>query len=619
MKKNIKYLSILFSACFILGSCNSDFLNTEPLGEISQAAVWTDPALAEAFVTGIYQGFGNGGFDEQMLASLTDEAIFTHPGRGITTVTEARTNSADNGWVSGTYGWGNMYSYIRRANLAIANLEDPKFPNDGGIVDRLLGEAKFMRAYYYQQLARYYGGVPIIDRPYELGEDTYVLSRNSWEETVNFIVKDLDDAAALLAGKNMGTSRASELSALALKSRILLYAASDLHDGPTASGKSATLGGFSDLELLAYTGGNRLERWQKAQAAAKAVLDKGNGNLYGLSAPVSHEEGIQNYMNNSLSRNGGENEMILGRYFISIKQEDGGRQGLFNGPNGYNNWAGNSPVQLLVDDYEMMDGTSFDWSDPSEAAAPYENRDARFYASILYDGAQWKPRSSANQTKDPLGQIQTGTYEVTDGSGAKETHFGLDTRNSSIEDWNGSYTGYYVRKFTDPDPAIVDQNTWQEVPWPILRYTEAVLNYVEASIELGQEEEAKAWLNQIRFRVGQPAITSSGEELVMDYRNERRIEMAYEEQRYHDVRRWMIAPETLSRQANTISITGTLKPGTNLSIYKYDKSLTNYVYKVVPIDPGKENRKWLDKIYFVPLSRNELNRNDLLIQNPGYE
>jgi hypothetical protein len=618
MKNNLKYLLFALTAGLTIFSCNSDFLDTDPLNEISQSAVWADPGLADAFVTGIYQGFGNGGFDEQMLASLTDEAIFTHPGRGITTITEGRTNSADDGWVNNTIFWGNMYSYIRRTNIAIDNLSNPQFENTGGVVDRLLGEATFMRAYYYQQLARYYGGVPIIDRPYALGEETYEVPRNTWEETINFIVSDLDKAATLLSGKTMAAGRASELSALALKSRILIYAASDLHDGPTAKSKSALLAGYAQLDLLAYPSGNRAERWQKAQVAAKAVLDKGNGNLYGLSGPVPHADGIQNYINNSLSRNGGERELILARYFISMKQEGGGRQGLFNGPNGYNNWAGNSPVQLLVDDYEMMDGTKFDWSNPEHAAAPYEKRDARFYASILYDGAQWKPRANADKPKDPLGQIQSGTYEVTAATG-KARHFGLDTRNSSIEDWNGSYTGYYTRKFIDPDPVIVDQNTWQEVPWPILRYTEAVLNYVEASIELGQEAEAIAWLNQIRFRVGQPAISSKGDALKEAYRNERRIEMAYEEQRYHDVRRWMIADETIGRKANTINITGTLKPGATVAVYRYDPTSFSYVYKVVPIDPGKENRIWLDKIYFTPILRDELNRNTKLVQNPGYD
>ena len=264
MKRNIKYLTIAFAASLTIASCNSDFLNTDPLGEVSESAVWTDPALAEAFVTGIYQGFGNGGFDEQMLASLTDEAIFTHPGRGITTVTEARVNSADLGWVNGTYSWGNMYSYIRRANIAIEELSEPQFSNEGGIADRLLGEAKFMRAYYYHQLARYFGGVPLVDRPYGLGEDTYEQPRATWEETVNFIIADLDEAATLLAGKSMGEGRASELAALALKSRVLLYAASDLHDGPTATANSPTLASYSDLDLVAYTGGNRNEIWQKA-------------------------------------------------------------------------------------------------------------------------------------------------------------------------------------------------------------------------------------------------------------------------------------------------------------------------------------------------------------------
>lgn len=617
MKNNLKNIIAALTMGLVMASCNNDFLNVDPLGEISESAVWTDPALAEAFVTGIYQGFGNGGFDEQMLASLTDESIFTHPGRGITTITEARSNPADIGWVNNTIWWGNMYSYIRRANIAIDNLSNTEI-EDQAIVDRLMGEAKFMRAYYYHQLARYYGGVPLIDRPYELGEETYEAPRNTWEETVDFIVADLDDAASLLAGRSMAAGRASEIAALALKSRILLYAASDLHDAPTAQGNSSVLAGFSNIELVAYTSGSQTERWQKAQAAAKAVLDKASGANYGLSAPVSQEEGIQNYINTSLSRNGGEADLILGRYFISAKRENGGRQGLFNGPNGYNNWAGNTPVQLLVDDYQMMDGSDFDWDNPEHAAAPYENREARFYASFLYEGAQWKPRSTANQAKDPLGQIQTGTYEVNPG-GTVQTHFGLDTRNSSIEDWNGSYTGYYMRKFIDPDPAIVDQNTWQEVPWPVLRYTEAVLNYVEASIELGQEDEARNWLNQIRYRVALPAITATGEDLVEAYRNERRVEMAYEEQRYHDARRWMIAAETLGRKANIISITGTLKPGASVSIYRHDPEVYDYDYSVFPIDPGKENRTWLDKMYFIPIHRDEINRNSNLIQNPGFD
>ncbi|WP_137400937.1 RagB/SusD family nutrient uptake outer membrane protein [Echinicola rosea] len=614
--KNITYLCLIAVSLWIFSSCNADFVNTSPLDEVSEEDVWSDPALAEAAVTGTYVGLGQGGFDEQMLASLTDEAIFTHPGRDITVITESRSNPAAPGWINNTLEWGNMYSYIRACNVAIENLTDPLL-TDQDLVDRLMGEAKFMRAYYSHQLLRYYGGFPIVDRAYELGEESYEIPRNTWEECINFIVGDLDEAATLLEGKSMDSGRASRMAALALKSRVLLYAASDLHDIPTASSQSSLISGYANPEYLGYTSGDRMSRWQRAKDAAKAVLDNDEGNLLNLSGPVSHEEGIQNYMNNSLSKNGGEEELIFARYFINAKQENGGRQGLFNGPNGYNNWAGNTPIQHFVDDYEMMDGTEFDWDNPEHAEAPYENRDARFYASLLYDGAQWKPRSSANQPKDPLGQIQTGQYEIIQ-NGSVETHFGLDTRNSSIEDWNGSYTGYYFRKFIDPDPSIVDQNTWQEIPWPFLRYTEAVLNYVEACIELGQEEEARTWLNRIRYRVGMPAINDSGEALRERYRNERRIEMAYEEQRYHDCRRWMIPEETLGRKANGINIVGEFKPGESLELYRYDPEIYDYSYEVTPIDPGKENRQWLDKMYYLPIHQNEMNRNAQLVQNPGY-
>jgi len=599
---------------FILG-CNDDFVNTKPLDQLGETTVWTDPSLAEAFVSEIYAGFGNGGFDEQMLASLTDETIFTHPGRNITTITESRSNPADPGWINGTLSWGNMYLRIRACNLALSNLEAPKFTNPT-LVDRLKGEVKFLRAYYYQQLLRYYGGVPIIDKPFTLNDSDFLSPRNTWEECVNFIVKNCDEAATLLDGKSMVAGRASKAAALALKARVLIYAASDLHDMPTAKSKSSVLAAYAKPELVGYVSGDRKARWEKARDAAKAVLDlPGFGYALNLTNPVSSADGSANYMNASLARNGGEKEILLGRYFINAKQENGGRQGLFNGPNGYHNWAGNTPVQLMIDDYEMMDGSKFDWNKTEHATAPYTNRDPRFYASILYEGAPWKPRTSDVASKDPANQIQTGQYILANGS----TIFGLDTRKSSVEDWNGSYTGYYIRKFVDPNPAIIDQNTWQQVPWPILRYTEMVFNYAESLIELGDNANALLWLNKVRFRAGMPALTETGDALKQRFRNEKRIEMYLEEQRFHDTRRWMIAPTTLGRKANGINITGVAKAGATIpNPYRFDPNAFSYTYKVFEIDPGKENRAWLDKMYYLPIHRDEMNRNNKLVQNPGY-
>jgi hypothetical protein len=175
-----------------------------------------------------------------------------------------------------------------------------------------------------------------------------------------------------------------------------------------------------------------------------------------------------------------------------------------------------------------------------------------------------------------------------------------------------------VRKFTDPNPAIIEQTGRQQIPWPILRYTEAVLNYVEASIELGQDAEARTWLNKIRFRAGMPAVTESGDALRQRYRNERRVEMAYEEQRFHDARRWMIAPQTLGNKAKIIDIKGTLKPGADVKLYRYDPTKYNYTYTPQDIASGIENRAWNDKMYYLPIHRDEINRNKNLVQNPGY-
>ena len=610
------YLAIVITVGFT-ASCDDDFVNTKPLDQVSQADVWVDPGLAEAFVTEIYNGLDDGGFNEEMLASTTDEAIFTHPGRGVATVTESRTNPQDViNWGDNRLRWGALYSRIRAANVALENLEEPQF-DDTNMADRLKGEARFMRAFFYHQLLRIWGGIPIIDKAYQLSDDDFFAPRNTYEECVNFIVSDCDAAAQLLEGKSLEDGRATAAAALALKSRVLIYAASDLHDIPTASANSTVISGFSNPELLGYTSGDQNSRWQAAQAAAKAVLEYTDGYMTGLTAPVSAEEGEQNYENMSLSKNGGESELIFARYFINAKVEDGSRAALDNGPNGYHNWAGNTPTQNLVDDYEMMDGSKFDWDNPEHAESPYENRDPRFYATVLYDGSDWKPRTADVAAKDPANQIQTGTYEVIF-EGEKVNYFGLDTRQSTVEDWNGTRTGYYMHKFINKDPSIIDQNTRQEIPWPELRYTEAMLNYAEASIELGQDDEAKIWLNKIRYRAGMPAITETGDALKERYQNERRIELVYEEHRFHDARRWMIASETLGEQAQIILVEGKLKTGANVTLYKYDKDNYDYTYTVTDLDPGFENRQWLDKMYFMPLERDEINRNEQLIQNPGY-
>lgn len=631
MKKLFKYILpfVMAGGLLSIASCNKDFLNQQPLDAVPADQVWKDPALASAFVTEIYNGLGNGGFDEQMLASLSDEAVFTHTGRNINTINEGSLSPTSLGWVSGTYAYASMYQRIRACNLAIENLGSSTTAiTDAATNATLRGQAYFLRAYYYHQLVRYYGGVPLITKDYALN-DSFAIARSSFEDCVDFIVKDCDSAALLLEDKTMSPGQASYIAALALKSRILLYAASDLH----VAANLEALSDFDDndpnfkIDQLAYTSGSQKERWEKAKAAALEVVNKGGGGYkLNLTKPVSAAEGTANYI--SIAMGGGSkaagvdaaaaSELLFARYFVAAKDEGGEYIGKYNGPNGYHNWSGNTPIGLLVDDYEMADGSKFDWSIAKEKEHPYDNRDPRLYATILYDGASWKPRSKISGDVDPANEIQTGSYDLLNNKGEKITQSGLDTRSSSIEDWNGSRTGYYMRKFIDPDPNVIDANDKQFIPWPFFRYTEAVLNYIECCLETGDEATATLWLDRIRYRAGMPKVTATGVDLMNEYRNERRIELAYEEHRYHDCRRWMIAPSTLGRKLTFIKITGKFKSGKTMSApYHHDENIYDYTYTPYT-DNGHENRTWVNKMYFRPFSRDEVNKNQLLGQNPGY-
>ena len=622
--KKLKSRGLVFftSSILLLQSCSTDFMNITPPNQLSADIVWNDPLTAQAYINDIYNGFVQGGLGEQMLASVSDEAMFTHPERGIDIVNSGASNPTSLGWVDNTWAWGRMYIYIRFCNEAMRQLKNENSKiTDQTMKEKMLGEVHFLRAYYYQQLLRFYGGIPIIDKAYSITDDMSA-ARNTYEECVAFIIKDCDEAYSYLQGKSMDKGRSTATAALALKSRVLIYAASDQHNSQKLKAKVSTIND-AILPILAYTSGSQQERYKLAQTAAKAVIDAKSGYKFDLTEKETPEDGRKNYKSIAM---GGESkapnidalaasELIFAKYFIPDAPSDHGR---YNGPNGYKNWAGNTPIGLLVDDYQMIDGTKFSWSNPSHKASPYTERDPRFYATILYDGAGWKPRNLVSGNIDPANQVQTGSYDIVE-NGVTKTIPGIDTRAGSIESWNGSWTGYYYHKFIDPDPTRVDANTRQLIPWPVFRYTEAVLNYIEASIELGELTVAKEWLNKIRFRAGMPAITTNDQNQLREaYRQERRIEMAYEEQRYHDVRRWLIAEETLGRKVTYIKISGKFKPGKTMSApYKYDPTTYDYTYTPV-IDNSQENRSWSNNLYFRPIHRDELNKNSILKQNPGY-
>jgi hypothetical protein len=368
--------------------------------------------------------------------------------------------------------------------------------------------------------------------------------------------------------------------------------------------------GFSNPELLGYTSGSQQSRWQAAKQAARDVMDMGKYDLY-KSDPSPGDDIAQNFIDYFISY-GYENEDILLQYFTPKTDEGwaGYNPALYCGPNGYHNWGNNCPLGELVDDYEFADGTPFDWDNPAHAADPYTGREARFYATILYEGSDWRVRPSDVQGIDPWNKIQTG--HIYDAAGEIIVP-GVDTRKGPIEDWNGGYTGYYTRKFVDA--SIDPQYVKQDVPFRHFRYAEILLNYAEACIELGEEGEALTYLNMIRKRAGLPDISASGDALKQAYRHERRIEMAYEDQRFWDVRRWMIGPEAY-QQTHAVDIRYVVsQPVGN---YRQPDGSVWVQPTYARVETPGDSRAWLDKAYFFPIYRDEMNKNPLLVQNPGY-
>ena len=385
---------------------------------------------------------------------------------------------------------------------------------------------------------------------------------------------------------------------MALKSRVLLHAASDLYNTNVNAG-------FSNPELVGYVGGNQTDRWTAAKNAAKDVMDLNLYSLY-MAVPSSGDSIAQNYAEYFLTKSLTE-EDIWAKFFVVQSSQ---MVGLYSGPNGYHGWGANAPVGDLVDDFEMADGTRFDWNNPAHSAEPYKNRDQRFYADIFYEGAKWRQRPGDVADRDPLNALQVGTWEVWDNDlQLKVNVFGLDTRQGGVEEWNGSYTGYYMRKFLDPalDISFIEAGGggYQSVPYRYFRYAEILLNYAEACIELDEDVEARTYINMVRRRAGQPDITESGDALRTRYRNERRIELAFEEHRIHDVRRWVMGPEAY-HPVLTAKVVYELLPDNSTATIP---TITHEVF---------QERSWLDKAYFMPIARSEMNKNNQLVQNPGY-
>ncbi len=573
MKKIFRVLPLFL--LIVVASCQK--LDRELETDLTRAQIERTFTSLQNLLNGIYidlrEGFTEIG-GTAMNASATDEAEHAVETSSVQNFNLGSWNAISNpGQV-----WDVSFRSIRKVNIfldvinpELVNLDNFKFdPATLSLrkqeLNRWKFEARFLRAFTYFELIKRYGGVPIITTVLT-EQDVVGISRNTLDACVKFISDECDSAAANLpvvhATGELG--RATRGAALALKSRLLLYAASDLFNTTTWAG------GYTNPALISLPAGNRAARWKAAADAAKAVIDL-PGTGYALH---------NNYRTLFTSFN--NTEIIFTRRNTASNNFE-----INNFPIGFDRGqSGTGPSQNLVDAYEVrVSATSavpFDWSNPAHAANPYATtgataRDPRLANSIVTNTSNFS--SIAGQTR---------AVQIWEG--------GRDGKPIP----NATKTGYYLRKYVNEGVNLVI-NTTAVHSWIYFRLAEVFLNYAEALNEYDPgNADIKIFVDRVRARPGvaMPGIpVGLQDEVRQRIRNERRIEFAFEDHRAWDVRRWMIAPATLGAPVRGVKIILT--------------GATTFTYTPEIV----ETRVFLPQMYLYPISQIELSTAPGLVQNP---
>ena len=560
----MKKINILLSssiAVLLLSSCNP-ILDREMILTMTEKQALESYDVAQKRVNGLYTYLPNGfsPVGGAMMAAASDEAEYSVASSSVNMFNNGSwnpLNNPDNVW---TY----YYQGIRQATLFLEtadqiNMEryklDPQNQADYEMrmanIERWKYEARFLRAYFYSELVKRYGGVPLANELMDMDTDYRNIPRNTLQECIDFIVDECGQVAphlpAVYQASDMG--RVTRGAALALKSRVLLYAASELFNNPVWAQ------GYERKDLISLSGTDRQTRWENAAKAAGEVLWGADVAEAGYKLSGNYQSLFRSFSDNEIvlvRRNGYDNSFEKSNYPIGADQATGGT----------------APSGNLVDAYETTGGRTFTWKDPSMAARPYENRDPRFAATIM-------PNNSTFQGRP---------VECWEG--------GADGPDKN----NASRTGYYLLKYVDPELKLL-QGQSAIHSWIIIRLGEIYLNYAEAMNEAyGPDakgiygKSAREAVNEVRGRVGMPdVVADSKEEMREKIRHERRVELAFEDHRFWDVRRWMTAPDDLNAPLKGVKVTRL--------------SYNSFEYQSVEV----ESRSFKRSMYFYPIPQNELN------------
>lgn len=611
INKQAGTVSILLLSSFIVFvvSCNQQLLDKKPLDTLTDEAVFSDPTFLQNYVYNVYNGMrpiwnpGTGGYE-----ALTDVAVDqpeTHDrSAGIRQWIEG--NITGDNITDLTDVWNFEYGYIRKANVFFEQVESSPISKD--VLDPMKGEVHFLRAWMYFELMRHFGGVPIITSSYKLSDESFDVARNTYDECVKFVLDELESAMDLLKNVAPASGKITTAAAMALKARVLLYAASPLNN-PT----------------------NDKAKWQAAESATKAVID------LGFMLHPTHEDLFTKPLKTD--------EIILGKSFTPGNRIPDWGFNYDYWPCGFDARQRIMPTQTFVNMFQMTngeypylaDGVTVNPSSGYDPQHPNTNRDPRYKSYIIYpgagpftinDGAKSTERTyeyweDANPNPDNAGPY-INPNKVDPKNGQNLFDFGRDSKTYWVKGLTPFHwkvqTGYTFRRLLDfsGPRASFDFNYNQTIIF--LRLTEIYLNYAEIEIVLGNEDIAREYINKIRKRssVNMPDITSSGADLVRDYRNERAIELHLEDHRFFDLMRWKAAPGNIDipiRGLTSVTMDWTGVPAGDINL------LGKLTYTYGEISAAEVRKPWKgDNYYLLPIPTEEIKRsNNAIKQNPGYQ
>lgn len=550
----MKIYNYILLGCLISSSfACSDILNKKDLSAVTEEDVWNDSKYATAYLDKLCRD--NLPDWDAGVANNSDEA---NGGDGIM-YGQLTTSSIDT--------WN--YEQIRKINLLLQKVGSGSI--DEETQNTLKAQALVLRAWRYFQMVRLYGGVPLILEPQELTDDLYV-TRAKTSECIAQMVKDLDDAIAILPWKWTGDDegRVTKAAAMAFKGRILLYWASPQ-----------------------FNPQDDKQRWEKAYAANKQAMEELANNGYGL-----YESYSELWFD----------EMNVEAVFVKRFQEPGltnswnaGTRPLSEAQN-YTGW--NRPSLEMVESYPMADGTPITESKDYDPVYFWKNRDPRFAQSIAYNGCLWELSGKS-------GRIQW-------------TYVGSELNNPTP-------SGFYCRKAVDESytPYYTERSS---TDWIEIRYSEVLMNYAECAAELGKNDEAYTILKQIRNRAGiLPGSDGlyglkagmSQDDMIKAIMLERKIEFAFEGKRYWDLRR---------RRLFASELNGTrrhgLLPKLKISQEEFDKIKDNvnidkdkdtYFRDSLIVLDTKFDIDFKDNYYFYAIPNKHLETNSKLEQTQGWD